>query len=164
MQEFLDIFAVINTVALIMFITGLLLLVVEIFIPGFGIAGISGIILLVLAAVIQAKNITQALILIVLIGLIVGAVLLIFFRSASKGTLYKSDIVLKEKSNEVKNIAEVQPGDIGTSLTTLRPAGMALINGIKYDVISQGDFITKDMPVKVISVEGNKIIVRECPN
>lgn len=164
MQEFINIFSTINTVALIMFITGLLLLFLEMFIPGFGIAGISGVILLVLAAVIQAKSIVQGLILIVLIGIIVGAMFLIFYKSVSKGTLYKSEIVLKEKSEKSKNIETVKPGDIGTALTILRPAGMAIINGIRYDVISQGDFITKDTPIKVLSVEGNKIVVEECPN
>lgn len=164
MQEFFNIFSTINTVALIMFITGLLLLIVEMFIPGFGIAGISGIILLVLAAIIQAKSIMQGLILIILVGIIIGIIFLIFYKSASKGALYKSEVILKEKSEKGKNIETVKPGDVGIALTILRPAGTAQINGIKYDVISQGEFISKDTPVKVLSVEGNKIIVEVCPN
>ena len=164
MQEFINIFTVISIPALIMFIMGIALLILEMFIPGFGIAGISGIILLVLAAVFQAQNFTQGLILIVLVGVIIGAAAVIFFKSASKGALSRSDMILKARSDKAEQIQTVQPGDIGTAFTILRPAGTALFNGNKYDVITQGDFISKDVPVKVISVEGNKIVVVSCPN
>lgn len=162
MQEFIDIFSSINIIALIMFITGLLLLIVEMFIPGFGIAGASGIILLVLAAVFQAKTLTQGLILIVLVGLIIGVMAVIFFRSASKGALYRSDIVLKEQSTKAEAInCALKAGDRGVAFTMLRPSGIAIFNDIKYDVLTQGNFILKDTPVKIIAIEGNKIFVEK---
>ncbi len=164
MQEFINIFAVISIPALIMFIVGIVLLIVEMFIPGFGVAGISGIVLLMLAAVFQAKTFVQGLMLIVLMGLIIGAAAVIFFKSASKGAIYRSDMVLKEQSAKGEELHAIKPGDIGTALTILRPAGSALFNGARYDVVSQGDFISMDTPVRVISVEGNKIVVEKCPN
>jgi membrane-bound ClpP family serine protease len=162
MQVFADIFSVIQIPALILFIVGLLLLIVEMFIPGFGIAGITGIVCLVLAAVIQAQNLEQGLILIVLVGLIIGTAAIFFFRSAKKGALFRSDMVLKEKSaSSTEERKAVQPGDEGTAFTILRPAGTAVFGGVKYDVITQGDFIPKDSPVRVVSVVGNKIFVEK---
>ena len=48
----------------------------------------------------------------------------------------------------------------GRTLTALRPAGMALINGKKVDVVSIGDFIDKDIPVQVIDISGNRVVVK----
>lgn len=164
-MQIADVFMFISIPALIMFIVGLLLLIVEMFIPGFGIAGITGIVLLVLAAIVQAQTFEQALILLALVGLIIGAAAVFFFRSAKKGALFRSDMVLKEKSASVaKEQKSIKPGDIGTAFTVLRPAGTAVFGDVKYDVITQGEFITRDTPVRVISVEGNKITVEKCPN
>ena len=48
----------------------------------------------------------------------------------------------------------------GVTVTALRPAGMALINGKKVDVVSIGDFIERDIPIKVVDVSGNRVVVR----
>ena len=47
----------------------------------------------------------------------------------------------------------------GTALSPLRPAGTAIIEGKRVDVVSRGEFIDKDSPVAVIEVTGNQIIV-----
>lgn len=49
----------------------------------------------------------------------------------------------------------------GTTLTVLRPAGTVDFDGVKLDVVSEGDFIPKDTEVKVIKVEGRRIVVRQ---
>ena len=48
----------------------------------------------------------------------------------------------------------------GTALTTLRPSGNALINGKRVDVVSEGPFIERGSPVKVVEVEGARVVVR----
>ncbi|WML34888.1 NfeD family protein [Clostridium sp. OS1-26] len=50
---------------------------------------------------------------------------------------------------------------MGTTLTILRPAGIADVNGIKLDVVSEGEFISKDRKIEIIKVEGRRIVVRE---
>jgi membrane-bound serine protease (ClpP class) len=50
----------------------------------------------------------------------------------------------------------------GVALTPLRPAGSAVIRGQRYDVVTLGDFIDKDTPVKVVDISGNRIVVRQC--
>ena len=52
-------------------------------------------------------------------------------------------------------------GQTGVALTALRPAGTAMIENKRLDVVSVGDFIDADMPVRIVGVEGSKVIVEE---
>ncbi|MBI4721013.1 MAG: hypothetical protein HY770_07310, partial [Chitinivibrionia bacterium] len=52
-------------------------------------------------------------------------------------------------------------GREGISLTQLRPAGIAQFDLKRLDVVSEGTFIDKDRRVKIVAVEGNRIVVRE---
>ena len=52
-------------------------------------------------------------------------------------------------------------GKDGVALTPLRPAGMAMIEGNKIDVVTLGDFIEKDVPVRVVDISGNRVVVRQ---
>ena len=49
----------------------------------------------------------------------------------------------------------------GAAVTTLRPAGVAQLGSERFDVITEGEFIQAGEPVKVVRVEGRKIIVRK---
>ena len=51
-------------------------------------------------------------------------------------------------------------GKSGKSLTPLRPAGTALINDQRVDVVTLGDFIDPEVEIEVILVEGNRVVVR----
>ena len=50
-------------------------------------------------------------------------------------------------------------GKEGRTLTPLRPGGSALIGEARVDVIAQGKFVEANTPVKVIHVEGNRVVV-----
>lgn len=52
-------------------------------------------------------------------------------------------------------------GDCGKTLTRLRPAGKAMINGRRMDVIAQGEMIDEGRMVEVVEIEGIRIVVRE---
>ncbi len=52
-------------------------------------------------------------------------------------------------------------GREGVTLTPLRPAGMALIDGRKVDVVTLGDYIDKDAPIRVVDNSGNRVVVRQ---
>lgn len=54
-------------------------------------------------------------------------------------------------------------GATGEAVTNLRPAGSALINRKRYDVVSQGSFIEEGTGLLVVSVEGNRIVVKKRP-
>ena len=57
--------------------------------------------------------------------------------------------------------AEEYIGAEGETVTHLRPAGIARIDSQRMDVVTEGDFIDKGKKVKVVTVEGNRIVVRE---
>ncbi|NQV49987.1 MAG: NfeD family protein, partial [Candidatus Marinimicrobia bacterium] len=50
-------------------------------------------------------------------------------------------------------------GKSGVALTKLRPAGTALIEGSRIDVVTPGDFIEKDTEISIIRVDGNRVVV-----
>ncbi len=52
-------------------------------------------------------------------------------------------------------------GTEGVTISDLRPAGVALIEGRRRDVVSKGEFIPKDTQVKVVASEGYRIVVRQ---
>jgi membrane-bound serine protease (ClpP class) len=54
---------------------------------------------------------------------------------------------------------ELRAGDTGVAATTLRPAGKATFRGDSYDVVTSGDFIKEGASVRVVSVDGMRVVV-----
>jgi len=52
---------------------------------------------------------------------------------------------------------------MGMAVTQLRPSGAALINGRRVDVVSEGQLIEKGTPIKVVAIEGMRVVVRAAP-
>lgn len=52
-------------------------------------------------------------------------------------------------------------GKTGTARSTCRPAGLAEIDGRRVDVVTRGEMLSTGTPVTVIAVEGNRVVVRE---
>ncbi|WP_352419834.1 NfeD family protein [Proteiniborus sp.] len=155
----------IGLLSVIFFGIGFLLVIIEIFAPGFGVPGILGIIFLIAGVIVTAKTLIQALILIIIILAILGVLTSILLKSASKGRLSKK-IVLSTSIN--KDEGYIGTSDMkffldktGITLTILRPAGTVDFDGVKLDVVSEGDYIPKGKEVKVIKVEGRRIVVRQ---
>lgn len=147
-------------------IAGIVLLIIEMFMPGFGLAGGLGIVCLVAAVVLRAESVPAAMWMIVSVLVIVGLLLLIFLRSATKGSLSKSDLILKDKLEKEQGYMSTEDmeffvGHKGTALTVLRPSGMADFDGVKLDVVSEGEFIPALADVQVVRVEGRRIVVRQ---
>jgi membrane-bound serine protease (ClpP class) len=51
----------------------------------------------------------------------------------------------------------------GVALSNLRPSGMALIAGKRVDVVTEGNMIEKGAPIKVVALEGLRVVVRALP-
>ena len=87
----------------------------------------------------------------------------ISIRSAARGRLAKSRFVLKETStspDEQENALDYYVGKTGTARTILRPAGVAEFEGVRLNVLTDGDFIDENAKIVVERVEGNRIFVR----
>ena len=154
-----------NIPVLVMLLVGVGLLVFEMYVPGFGAPGISGIALLVLSFVLLKPPLAQGLILFAILAAILCVALSVCLYSASKGRLSKSKLVLNDvavpASVAENNDLNYFIGREGVTHTALRPAGIGEFDGVKLNVVSDGEFIAKDRPIRVQSVEGNRIVVRE---
>lgn len=162
-----------SIIEIILFIIGLVLLIVEIFIiPGFGIFGISGISLMVvglfLGLLSDFKMIDWDIISIAIIQLasvFVGSSIIIFFLlKYLPRTEMLNKLILKESVNAKSGYAAKESladfvGKVGTAMTDLRPSGTAMIEGKRIDVVTEGDYINHGSEIIVISVEGSKIVV-----
>jgi membrane-bound serine protease (ClpP class) len=157
-------------IGLIIFVIGVGLLLAEIFlIPGFGAAGISGIILIFGGLLFTLdsntgswsaaiRTLSQSFVVII----VLGAFLLYFL---PKTSLWKSTILETEETSEEGYAASPEElsrfeGKHGVAFTPLRPAGVAIIDGERVDVVSEGSFIERDAQVEVLKVEGGRVIVR----
>ena len=148
------------------FFLGIVLLAIEIFvIPGFGITGILGI-LGIVAGIFMSfgiNNIAQAtsVIFFSLIADIILIVILARFILKSKG--FKSIVALETDTAGYHSSVSYDNllGREGITDTFFRPSGNIIINDKKYDAITEGEFINKGVKIKVILVEGNKIVIKE---
>jgi len=151
--------------AIILFLVGFFLLLAEIFlIPGFGLTGISGIIAILTSIFLTFGNIIQATysILIALGFTIVGFFLLIRYIPATR--TWRKFILFTKQEKElgysvgIKNSKRLI-GKEGIAITPLRPSGMVEVNGEKLNAITRGEYVDSNTKIKIISVEGNKIVV-----
>ncbi|MCI5057459.1 MAG: nodulation protein NfeD, partial [Flavobacteriales bacterium] len=165
---------------ILIFITGVILIALEIFvIPGFGVAGISGIILtisgLALALIgnvgfdfdpVPTGDVTKSLGL-VLISFFLSGVLSIFLASKLIKTQAFSHLVLnKELSSDEGYVgSEILDksiiGELGIAFTVLRPSGKVKINDRIYDATSEVGFIEKGSKVKVLKYETSQLFVTQ---
>ncbi|MFJ7826834.1 nodulation protein NfeD [Psychrobacillus sp. NPDC096623] len=149
----------------IIFIIGILLIIAEFFLPG-GISGILGAAAIIVSIVLAGGDIEQMIIavIIALSVAIVGMVIIMKFFGKGLKVLNKvilSDATTTEKgyvSN--KNRVELV-GKLAVTMTPLRPSGTIRIDNERIDAVSDGSFIGKDKQVKIIKVEGSRIVVRE---
>ncbi|MCE5342762.1 MAG: hypothetical protein LLF96_04125 [Eubacteriales bacterium] len=156
-----------NLAIILCFIFGVALLVAEVFMPGFGIAGISGIALEIISIVLTYLNFggLAALGLAIVSLAVIGIVISVSLRSATKGRLSKTPIVLNNRETAAEGFSATADMDVflgreGDTVTILRPTGMAEFDGVKLNVISDGEYIPKGTHVLVQRVEGARIVVR----
>jgi len=151
---------------LVLSILGVAFLIAELFLPGFGVSGICGVLCLVAVSVIQflTNKPLPATLVTVVLGVILIVMVVLFMHSMKNGLLFRSPIVLKDQieADAVKITSESYDdlvGKSGIALTPLRPSGIALIEGVRYSVETQATFVDKDSTITVLSVDGTKITV-----
>lgn len=150
---------------MILVIVGIVLLGVEMMIPGFGIPGISGIIAVVVGIIFMADTLEEGILIALIVLAIVGVMLVLVINLFSRGKL-KSPIILEENLNTEKGYISAADlkyleGKTGTAATDLHPTGRGSFDGIEFDVITEGKFITKGAVIEIYKVEGSNLIVRE---
>lgn len=156
-----------NLPILICFVFGLGLLIVEVFMPGFGLPGVTGIVLEIVSIVLtyMRHGGLAALGMTLIILACVAAAISIALRSVNKGRLSKSAVILTDTESAADGYLANKDMDVflgreGVTTTVLRPSGMAEFGGVKLDVVADGEYIPKGANVRVDHVEGARIVVR----
>jgi membrane-bound serine protease (ClpP class) len=169
--------------AVFLFLLGLVLIGLEIFVvPGFGVTGISGIVLVVASLVLVTLErmpetsqdwvnlgATVTTLGISLVAAIVGACVLAWYLPHIP---YASRLVLQPPGENEQDAdgdafggrpeaAAALLGAIGVAATTLRPAGKARFGDDYLDVVAEGDYVNPGSRVQVVEIEGNRIVVKE---
>jgi len=158
---------------------GLTLLVLELFvIPGFGVAGVMGIVMTVGSLVLIMLNndffnfdfvplgdIVVAMF--ATFGGLSGGALLLFFGSArlTQTKAFRRMVLTETQDTEQGYTSnfneELMVGKTGTAFTVLRPSGKVLIAGKLYDAFSRGEYIEKEATIEVIDIESSTLRVKK---
>lgn len=168
---------------IMLFAAGVLFLLVELFvIPGFGIFGIGGLLMVVISIVLASqtfiiptnteefRQLPRSLFALAgaFGGMIGGMVVLRtvlpktpFFRRIMLGPPTRDPDQLDDGTDPESMVNwDHLVGRKGTAITNLAPAGKARIEGQLMDVISDGRLIEKDQSIEVMEVAGNRILVK----
>jgi membrane-bound serine protease (ClpP class) len=168
-----------------LFVMGLVFLGVEMFVlPGFGISGLTGLLLVIASLVMASQSFavpdtdlrwnTFLANVLVVVGAMVAAIAVMVALSSYFGTIpILNRLALRPPTpaepsmaspNGGTNTASDLPlkvGDIGVAASLLRPAGIAFFAEEPYDVVTEGTFIEKGARVKIMKIQGNQVVVRQ---
>lgn len=155
--------------AALAFVLGIGLILVEVFIlPGFGVAGISGIILMfggIFYVFKKAYAFETAVLAFSSVILLTAVFVIAAFYLVPKTRGWKYIALATEMGSDLgyhsagSEDYQSYIGQTGTAITPLRPAGTIRLAGKRVDALTAGDFIPSETLVKVIEVEGSKVFV-----
>lgn len=166
---------------ILIFIIGVILLAVEIFvIPGFGVTGILGIFLIVMGLTLAmidnlyfqfspgaTSKLAEAFFTVVIAFFVAIAGSIYVTRKLFTGKTFFGDLALvtTQQKSEGFTSADINykdiSGKIGVAFTMLRPVGKVMIDGALYDATALTGYIDKDEPIEVVKYETAQIFVRK---
>lgn len=158
---------------ILMFVAGVILILLEIFvIPGFGLPGITGIILIfasIFLSLIGSRPFinyeTISMAIVQLSGALVAALILVFVMAKylPKTSAFSRLILLQSEKAEEGFVSYPSEKELlgkeGIAYTTLRPGGTVEIDGRRIDVIADAEYIDRGTKIRVLRVEGIKVVV-----
>jgi membrane-bound serine protease (ClpP class) len=145
---------------LTLILVGAALVVLETILPGF-VAGILGVICIIAGVVLAYVNFGVRTGNLVLLAVMAAAVVgtwgwLRYFPESRVARLFISQRVVGDLQVEKPELLD----KVGVAQTNLRPSGTALIDGKRVDVVTEGTMIERGKGVKVVAVEGMRVVVR----
>ncbi|MBI9106339.1 MAG: nodulation protein NfeD [Spirochaetales bacterium] len=169
----------VGSLEILLFLVGIILLLVEIFlIPGFGAAGISGFLLIAASLLLSQQDfivpeftwqwdILQANLMSIGFGILGSIVLIAVFFNVFPRIGVFNRLILNSSQQKTDGFAmQNDPADMnlvgktGIAVTTLRPSGKANIDGGIMAVETDGDFLDAGTKVVILEVNSNRIVVR----
>jgi membrane-bound serine protease (ClpP class) len=174
----------ITLLAVLLFLLGLVLIAIEVFlVPGFGVIGVSGIALVLvglgLATVDRLPQTSQewasfgGTLTSFGVGLVIATAVAFMAARYLPSIPYANRLMLLPPSEKLETETETDLsasglaemagllGAVGTAATMLRPAGMAQFGDTYVDVVTEGSFIPAGARVQVVEIEGHRVVVKE---
>jgi len=151
--------------AIILLVIGIGLIVAEIFVAG-GILGLLGVAAIIVSLFMSGYDIGHMSMSISIAFLVsLGAAVVLFRRIGMDKGVFRHIILKDENTTELGYVSTVNRLELigleGETDTPLRPSGAAVFNDERLDVVSEGAFIDANTKVKIVKVEGARIVVRE---
>lgn len=151
--------------SLIVFIAGIILLIIEAVAPGFGVPGIGGIIAIGIGIVLASPSVEVAMISIIVALIISILVAYLFIKYGQRSPIFDKIVLNTKQEGSSGYSSTIDKRSYldkeGTVLTNLRPSGTIVVNDDRLDAVTEGQFIAKGEKIKVIKIEGSKVIVRK---
>ncbi|MFA6808960.1 MAG: NfeD family protein [Eubacteriales bacterium] len=154
-------------ISLSLIVIGIILIFLEIFIiPGFGVSGILGFLLLFGGIFSAADTLIEGVIYFLITFIVIGLLVYIGVKTGKVSKLW-GKISLREQQQNSDGYVAPKPeyerylGKKGVAITDLRPAGSVKIEDERVDVVTEGGYIEPGTPIRVLAVEGTRVIVRE---
>ena len=164
-MDFIGLLESVSILSIILFVVGVGLLIVEMFEPGFGFFGAFGIVSLIACIFVTADTVAQGLTLTIIFFVLILILLGIFLALVSKGRL-PGKLILKDAETLEQGFSGTEDmaylmKKTGVVVTICRPVGNVDFDGVKLEVVTQGEYIEKGKMVEVIEIEGNRVVVKQ---
>ena len=145
-------------------LSGIILLLIEMMVPGFGIFGLTGLLLFLWGIYDWMGGGPTAVVTVTVLS-VLGVLLLWWIVSVFPKTRLGERLTLRLQSTKQKGYAShPNPnrwlGKIGYTKTVLRPAGTVIVEDTFLDAVTDGEFYEPGTEVTIVSVTGGRIVVR----
>lgn len=155
----------ISLMSVLLFSIGVILVIIELFVVG-AVLGILGFIAIIGSFILVGDNllIMGAIIAVALILTTIEWVILV--KGFNRKIPFFEKVILRDSTNKESGYTSHDDrshliGKVCTTFTALRPSGIILVDDDRIDAVSDGNFIQKDQQVKIVQVEGTRVVVRE---
>lgn len=150
---------------LFLFLAGIALIILELFLPG-GIVGVIGLICVVVSLFLAAGSFTEMAISILIAAAVSIIAVILLTKVLGKRMKFFKKFILTDSTNKESGYVSNETredlvGQIAVTATALRPSGTIVLGDERIDVVSEGAFIDKDEQVKIVKAEGSRIVVRK---
>lgn len=148
-----------------LFIGGIVLLLIEATMPGFGIFGLSGIGLVVVSIIFAAPDPRRGFISLSVALATAVVATPIMFKIFGRSRILERLVLVQSETVDQGYVSargtDALMGAVGKTVTPMRPSGTILVDGRRLDALSEGGYLQPGTAVRIIQVEGSKIIVAE---
>lgn len=148
-------------IILLLILGGLGLLIIELLVvPGTTVVGIIGFILMAVGvwqAYVEYGSFMGTMVLLTTLLISVGG----FYLSLRSNTWKKAGLEKSIQSKVNTDAQKLSVGDEGLTTSRLNPMGKAFIKDDFFEVSTFGEFIDNNIPVKIVAIEGNKVLVEK---